>query len=277
MSIVLTDAAYTYHLAGGESIQALSPTTLSVSPGEFVAVVGANGSGKSTLAKLMNGLLFSTTGNVAIDGRSVMAGQNDLFARRTVGMVFQNPENQLVATIVEDDVAFGPENLGVPREEIRRRVDEALKKVSMTEYAHADPHSLSAGQRQRVAIAGMMAMRPRYMVLDEPTALLDPQGRREVLAVIAELRERETIGVAYITHIIEEVVAADKVLVLKDGRVIASGPPREVLVDQALMERASLYSPKAGRLASALAGEGIGISPDLITDEEVADAICSSS
>jgi len=275
MTIELKEAAYTYKLSGGQEVPALSPTSLTVAPGEFVAVVGANGSGKSTLAKLLNGLLFPTAGSVNIDDRDIGPGQNDLFARRTVGMVFQNPDNQLVATVVEDDVAFGPENQGVPRDEMRVRVDEALKKVEMTEHALADPHTLSAGQRQRVAIAGVLAMRPRYMVLDEPTSLLDPRGRREVLAVLEELRDREAIGVVYITHIIEEVVRADKVLVLKDGVVLRAGPPRELLADEELMREASLYSPKPNRLARALADEKVKIAIDVMTDEEVADALCS--
>ena len=277
MPIKLESASYSYRLPGGQEIQALKPTSLIVEPGEFVAIIGANGSGKSTLAKLMNGLLVPTSGTVTVEGRPTSIEENRLFARRTVGMVFQNPDNQLIATIVEDDVAFGPENLGIPPEEIRARVDKALAAVDMSDFPAFDPHYLSAGQRQKVAIAGILAMEPRYMVLDEPTSMLDPAGRREVLATLADLRRDKAIGVVYITHIVEEAASADRVVVLSDGRVTAAGPPRDILSDEALMIEASLYVTRASELAHSLAAKGIPISTKLITPEEVVEALCSLS
>lgn len=253
----------------------MSPTTFCVTPGEFVAIVGANGSGKSTLAKLMNGLLAPTTGQVMVDGCPTTGIENAQSARRTVGMVFQNPDNQLVATIVEDDVAFGPENLGVPPERIRERVDEALRAVGMYEHRSSDPHYLSAGQRQKVAIAGILAMAPKYVVLDEPTSMLDPAGRRDVLRTLAALRRERDIGVVLITHAIEEAAGAGRVIVLRKGRVIADGSPHEVLTDEKQMAEASLYATKANRLARRLAARGVAVSPGLITIEEVAQALCS--
>ncbi len=277
MSIELRDTSFKYRLSGGEEIEALAPTSLAVEPGAFVAVVGANGSGKSTMAKLMNGLLFATSGEVWVNGRRISAGQNDLFARRTVGLVFQNPDNQLVANVVEDEVAFGPENLGVERSEIRRRVDEALAAVGMTKEARRDPHQLSAGQRQRVAIAGALAMHPDYLVLDEPTSLLDPAGRREVLAVVDEVRRSRSVGVVHITHIVEEAVSADSVVVMDKGTMLAVGPPKSLLSDEDLMAEASLDVPKAYRLAKRLREAGLPVPRCALTPEEVVSALCSSS
>jgi energy-coupling factor transport system ATP-binding protein len=275
MSIELRNAAFSYFLPDGTEIPALKPTSLSLGPREFVAVVGANGSGKSTLGKLLNGLLVPTIGEVIVNGRSTDEPMNLLPVRRTVGMVFQNPDNQLVATVVEDDVAFGPENLGVPTEEIRERVDQALKQVGLAHWPRRDPHHLSAGQRQKVAIAGVLAMRPLYMVLDEPTSMLDPLGRREVLATLAELRSGEPIGIVYITHVVEEAAEADRVIVLREGLVLADGPPRDVLSDERLMSDASLYATKASRIAHRLAENNVPLSKSLLTVEEVAGAICS--
>lgn len=275
MSIELTGAAYSYKLADGERAAALEPTDLTIAPGEFVAVVGANGSGKTTLAKLMNGLIFTTAGTVTIDGRNIASRENDIFARRSVGMVFQNPDNQLVATIVEDDVAFGPENLGVPTREIRERVDAALAEVGLPDLARSDPHNLSAGQRQKVAIAGVLAMRPRYIVFDEPTSLLDPTGRAGVLEIVRRLRRETSMGLVYITHIMEEVAAADRVIVMSEGAIIADGAPRRILADTDLLERASLGAPKPAQLARRLSSRGLSLPRDLITEEEVAHALCS--
>ncbi len=277
MSIELRDASFKYRLAGGEEIEALARTSLTVEPGAFVAVVGANGSGKSTLAKLMNGLLFATFGEVWVEGRRIDRRHNDLFARRTVGLVFQNPDNQLVANVVEDDVAFGPENLGTDRSEIRARVDEALAAVGMSEEARCDPHRLSVGQRQKVAIAGVLAMHPNYLVLDEPTSLLDPRGRRDVLAVIDDLRRRRSMGVVHITHIVEEAVPADIVVVMDKGTVLAVGPPDRLLTDEALMAKASLDVPKAYRLARRLQEAGLPVPHSPLTSKEVVSALCSSS
>ncbi len=267
--------SYSYQLAGGDRLEAVAPTTLTIEPGEFVAVIGANGSGKSTLAKLMNGLLAPSAGSVRVDGLSTADPAEIIRARRVVGMVFQNPDNQLIATIVEDDVAFGPENIGLPTEEIRSRVDEALKAVGMYEFRRHDPHYLSAGQRQKIAVAGILAMRPRYMIMDEPTAMLDPMGRRGILATLADLRRDQAIGVVYITHVIEEAAGADRVIVLKKGRVLAEGPPRDILSDEPLMKEASLYTTRANKLAHRLAAAGVPLSPRLITAEEVAEALCA--
>ncbi|MDP1808851.1 MAG: energy-coupling factor transporter ATPase [Actinomycetota bacterium] len=277
MSIELNDASFTYTLANGEAIKALAPTMLTVEPGESVAVVGSNGSGKSTLAKLMNGLLAPTTGSVTVDGLSTANAGEMLLARRTVGMVFQNPDNQLIATIVEDDVAFGPENLGLPQAEIRARVDESLKVVGMYEYRRHDPHYLSAGQRQKIAIAGILAMRPRYMIMDEPTSMLDPAGRRDVLATLADLRRDRSVAVVHITHVIEEAAHADRVIVLKRGRILAAGKPGAILSDEILMVEAGLYITRASQLAHRLAAKGVPVASGLITAEEVAEALCSLS
>lgn len=274
MSIELKDASFKYRLAGGEEIEALTQTSLTVERGAFVAVVGANGSGKSTLAKLMNGLLFATSGEVRLDGRRIAKRHNDLFARRTVGLVFQNPDNQLVANVVEDDVAFGPENLGIERSEIRARVDEALAAVGMSAEALRDPHRLSVGQRQKVAIAGALAMRPNYLVLDEPTSLLDPRGRRDVLDVIDDLRRCRSIGVVHITHIVEEAVPADLVVVMDQGAILAVGQPDRLLADEALMTKASLDVPKACRLARRLRQAGLPVPRSPLTSKEVVSALC---
>ncbi len=275
MSINLNAASFSYLLPKGRVIKAIQPTTLSIQPGEFVAVIGANGSGKSTLAKLLNGLLLPTNGEVLIDGHNTKDADNKVFARRRVGLVFQNPDNQLTATIVEDDVAFGPENLGLPPEEIRARVDRALKTVGMTEHKDEDPHNLSAGQRQKIAVAGILAMEPKYLVMDEPTSMLDPVGRRAILETLSELRQKSSIGIVYITHIIEETVEADRILVMTEGKIIANGPPREILTDESLMESASLYMTRPTDLARRLAKQGIPVSKDIITVEEVVKELCS--
>ncbi|HEB13167.1 MAG TPA: ATP-binding cassette domain-containing protein [Actinobacteria bacterium] len=232
-------------------------------------------SGKSTLAKLLNGLLIPTTGTVEIDGRDTRDPANALFARRTVGLVFQNPDNQLVATIVEDDVAFGPENLGLPPDQIRDRVNESLRMVDMLEHKDEDPHNLSAGQRQKVAVAGILAMRPKYLVMDEPTSMLDPLGRHEILKTLKALRQSMSIGVIYITHIIEEAAEADRVLAMNGGKVEACGPPHKILSDQRLMERTSLYQTRPNILAKSLAEKGFPVNPTLLTVEEVVKELCS--
>lgn len=275
MSINLNAASFSYLLPKGRVIKAILPTTLSIQPGEFVAVVGANGSGKSTLAKLLNGLLLPTNGEVLIDGHNTKDADNKIFAPRQVGLVFQNPDNQLTATIVEDDVAFGPENLGIPPEEIRARVDRALKTVGMTEFKDKDPHNLSAGQRQKIAVAGILAMEPKYLVMDEPTSMLDPVGRRDILETLSELRQKSPIGIVYITHIIEEIVEADRILVMTEGKITAIGAPREILTDESLMEMASLYITRPTELARRLAKKGVPVSRDLITVEEVVKELCS--
>lgn len=274
MAIELNEASFSYSIGGNEQIKALAPTTLAIQPGESVALVGANGSGKSTLAKIMNGLLTPTTGSVSIDGLDTAKREEAVQVHRMVGMVFQNPENQIVATIVEDDVAFGPENCGLPPADIRIRVDESLKAVGMHEYRRHDPNCLSAGQRQKIAIAGILALEPRYMIMDEPTSRLDPRGCREVAKILEKLRKERGIAVVLITHVVEAAAKADRVIMLREGSVIADGEPRALLTDELLMAEAGLSTTLATRLACRLAANGVSISPALITAEEVGEALC---
>ena len=274
MSIELQDAGYSYTLAGGDDVTALMPTTVAFNQGEFAVVVGANGSGKTTLAKLLNGTLVPTTGRVRIDGREIIAGAN-IFAKQRVGLVWQNPQTQIVSMVVEEDVAFAPENLGVEPAEIEERVRRALDAVGLSGYARRDPGLLSAGERQRVAIAGILAMEPEYMVLDEPTSLLDPAGRAEVLQVLRVLRAAGKIGIIYITHRIEDALSADRLIMLGDGAILASGDPGRIISDERLMESASMTPPPANRLARSLAKKDVPISTDLLTAGEVARALCS--
>ena len=246
--------------------------------GEYVAVLGHNGSGKSTFAKLLNGILEPESGELTVAGTDLASpdiSDDEIYAlRRRVGMVFQNPDNQLVATIVEDDVAFGPENLGVPSAEIRRRVDDALATVGMSEYAKHEPHRLSGGQKQRVAIAGLIAMMPDCMIFDESTAMLDPAGRREVIETFEKLNREQGITVLTITHYMNEAARADRVIVIDDGRVLADGTPREIFADPGRLIAAGLDVPQCTSLVHALRGEGIALEGDPITPEECAELIC---
>ncbi len=212
-----------------ESIStALDHVDLDVKPGEFIAILGHNGSGKSTLAKHINALLTPTEGSLWVDGKDVSEEENVLAVRQTAGMVFQNPDNQIIASVVEEDVGFGPENIGVPPEEIWQRVEESLKSVGMLKYRHHSPIKLSGGQKQRVAIAGVVAMQPKCIVLDEPTAMLDPNGRKEVIRTAHELNEKKGVTIILITHYMEEVVDADRVFVMDEGKIDLQGPPREI-------------------------------------------------
>ena len=213
---------------GGDEVSALRDVHFSVEPGEFVAILGHNGSGKSTLAKHMNAILTPTEGTMWVNGRDTKEPDNLWEVRQSAGMVFQNPDNQIIGNIVEEDVGFGPENMGIPTDEIWKRVDESLEAVGMTAYRMKSPNKLSGGQKQRVAIAGVMAMRPQCIVLDEPTAMLDPNGRREVVKTVHELNRQEGITVVLITHYMEEVIHADRVIVMDDGRVVMDGTPREI-------------------------------------------------
>lgn len=252
---------------------ALLDIDLSIERGEFIGIVGANGSGKSTLAKLLNVLLVPDEGEVYIDGKLSSNPDNTWEIRQNVGLVFQNPDNQLVATLVEDDVAFGPENLALPSAQIRKRVDTALAQVNMEGYQSHPPHKLSGGQKQRVAIAGIIAMLPDCLVLDEPTAMLDPQGRREVLQTVKRLNRDENITVVYITHFMEEVVAADRIVVMDSGKILSVSPPSEVFSDSQLIAEAGLEVPPAVELAAELRTEGIDI-PQVLTPEGLVDALC---
>ena len=246
---------------------------LDIYQGSFVALVGHNGCGKSTLAKHLNGILLPAMGKVEVFGLDTANKANIFEIRKQVGMVFQNPDNQLVATVVEEDVAFGPENLGLPREEIRRRVDEALSTVGMTEYAHHAPHKLSGGQKQRVAIAGIIAMKPDVIILDEATAMLDPIGRREVLDIIEKLNREENITIINITHYMEEAARADRVIVINDGRLCLDGSAKDIFSKVDFLHSIGLEAPQGTELIHSLISKGYRLPKDAISEDECFDAI----
>ena len=258
-------------------IPALSDVNISIAAGEYVAILGHNGSGKSTLAKLINMIFTPTVGKIYIDGIDITSetfSEDDIFdVRRKVGMVFQNPDNQLVATVVEEDVAFGPENLGLSREEIRKRVDESLAVVGMTEYARHAPHKLSGGQKQRVAIAGIIAMKPRVIIFDESTAMLDPQGRRDVVEIMERLNREEGITVLNITHYMEEAARADRVIVINDGSIALDGTPREVFSNVEQLRKMGLDAPQGNELILELKKAGLNISGDSLTEAECVETL----
>lgn len=253
--------------------RAIDGVSLQIEAGSFVAILGHNGSGKSTLAKTLNGILLPSGGTVLISGMNTADDANLLNIRREVGMVFQNPDNQIIANLVEDDVGFGPENLGVPTEEIWQRVDAALKAVGMTAFRLKSPNHLSGGQKQRVAIAGVMAMHPKCIVLDEPTAMLDPNGRKEVIRTVTELNRSEGVTVVLITHYMEEVIGADRLVVMDDGKVIMDGTPREVFARVEELKRLRLDVPQATELAYELKQCGVSLPDSVLTMEELAEAI----
>lgn len=257
----------------GEKNRVLKGIDLTVKKGEFLAVLGHNGSGKSTLAKHFNGILMPTEGRVTVDGIDTRDEGRLFDLRRRVGMVFQNPDNQMVATIVEEDVAFAPENLGVPRDEIRRRVDRALETVGMSDFKRHAPHMLSGGQKQRVAIAGVLAMEPEILVMDEPTAMLDPIGRFEVLETVKRLNREQGMTVALITHYMDEAVQADRVVVVDSGRIAMEGTPRQVFPCVEELVKLGLDVPQSTYLAYMLNREGINIDSSVLDDKECADAI----
>ena len=246
---------------------------LTIPAGEFAAVLGHNGSGKSTLAKHFNAILLPTEGDVVVCGINTKDEDRLFDIRQQVGMVFQNPDNQIVATIVEEDVAFALENLGVPPEEIRRRVDEALKAVDMYEYREHAPHQLSGGQKQRVAIAGILAMRPDFIILDEPTAMLDPQGRREVLQTVKELNRDFGTTVVLITHYMDEAVQAGRVVVIDDGRILRDGTPKEVFTQVELLKSVGLDVPQVTELVYELRKAGVDLPLDILTEDECYEAL----
>ena len=257
----------------GDDQESLCGIDLDIAAGSFVAVLGHNGSGKSTLAKHMNAILVPDEGQVLIDGIDTADEERVIDVRRTVGMVFQNPDNQIVANVVEDDVAFAPENLGVPPKEIRRRVDEALKQVDMYDFRMHAPHLLSGGQKQRVAIAGVIAMQPRIIVLDEPTAMLDPQGRAEVIGTITKLCRENGMTVVLITHHMDECVGADRLIVMSNGHIVADGTPKDVFADVALMDREGLSVPATVRLVHELRDAGWALPEDELDVEDCADEL----
>lgn len=266
--------SHTYQDESGNVVYALDDVSLAIRKGEFVSIIGTNGSGKSTLAKHFNVLLTPSKGTVTVLGMDTKDPKNLWDIRQHVGMVFQNPDNQIVAAVVEEDVAFGPENLGVEPSEIRRRVDEALASVNMTEYALHSPGLLSGGQKQRIAIAGVLAMKPDCIVLDEPTAMLDPVGRKEVLETVHRLNKEEGITIVYITHFMEEAVTSNRVVVMKNGKLLHDGTPREIFSQVPMLKELGLDVPVAAEVAAKLRLDGVSLSNEIITEEELGDQLC---
>ena len=255
-------------------IRAVDEVDLDIERGDFIAVLGHNGSGKSTLAKHMNAILYPTEGTLFVDGKDTSDLENMWDIRQTTGMVFQNPDNQIIGTVVEEDVGFGPENMGVPTNEIWARVEESLKAVGMYKYRKHSPNKLSGGQKQRVAIAGVVAMHPKCIVLDEPTAMLDPSGRREVLRAVRALNDVEKITVILITHYMEEVIHANKVFVMDEGKIVMRGTPREIFSKVEELKRIRLGVPQATLLAYELKREGIPLPDGILSAEELVEALC---
>lgn len=266
--------SHTFETEEGKTFDALKDVTAQIKKGEFTAIIGTNGSGKSTLARHLNALLLPTEGELIVEGMRTSDAGRVWDIRQKVGMVFQNPDNQLVAAVVEEDVAFGPENLGVPPEEIRERVDLALEKVGMTSYRKQAPSMLSGGQKQRVAIAGVLAMKPDCIVLDEPTAMLDPKGRKDVMDTIHELNKKEGITIVLITHFMEEAVTADHILVIDKGVLKMEGTPREIFSQADKVTEIGLDVPVPADLARRLRKKGMAVSEKCMTDEELGEALC---
>ena len=273
--VICNELVYKYPQSEDEQTKvAIDGLNLEVSKGEFLVVLGHNGSGKSTFAKHVNALLIPTEGAVYVDGLKTSVEDNLWNIRTVAGMVFQNPDNQIVATIVEEDVAFGPENLGVDPKEIRKRVDEALKNVQMYEYKKHAPHLLSGGQKQRVAIAGILAMMPKCIVFDEPTAMLDPYGRKEVIRVIKDINKTHGITIILITHNMEEAVEADRIVVMDSGKVVMEGNPKEIFKNVPIMKKIGLDVPQVTELAYELKQNGVNIETDILTINEMVNALC---
>lgn len=272
--IEIEDLCFAYPSERGERRMALDHVNLSIEEGEFVAMLGTNGSGKSTLAKHLNAILLPTSGVCRVAGIDTRQAERLWDIRQTVGMVFQNPDNQIIAAIVEDDVAFGPENLGIHSDEICRRVDEALISVDMASLRGFAPHLLSGGQKQRVAIAGTLAMKTKCLVLDEPTAMLDPIGRKEVLDTVRRLHQESGITVVYITHFMEEAAAAERVVVMENGKVAEDGSPKEIFSRVDAMRKRGLDVPLAAEVAWKLRKQGIRLPEDIVTSEDLVVALC---
>jgi len=256
-------------------IKVINGVSLSVEKGEYVAIIGHNGSGKSTLAKLFNGLIKPDEGEIVVDGLSILDKKNDFEIRKRVGVVFQDPDNQLVASIVEDDVAFGPENLGIPRKEIGERIDYALNAVGMQEYRHSSPMHLSGGQKQRIAIAGVLALKPEILVLDESTAMLDPKGRKEVLDTVRELNAVHGVTVITITHYMDEILDADRVIVMQNGKIAMEGTPRRIFSEKEKIKKLGLELPLAMRISEELISRGLPLKEGILTREDLAEELCS--
>lgn len=256
------------------SNRALENVNFEVKKGEFVGIIGHNGSGKSTLSKLLNAILLPTEGDIEIKGMNTKDPEKTWDIRQTAGMVFQNPDNQLVATIVEDDVAFGPENLGVPPKEIRERVDNCLEIVGMSDFKKSEPNNLSGGQKQRVAIAGILAMEPECIILDEPTAMLDPNGRKEVIKTIKKLNKEKEMTILHVTHFMDELVDADRIIVMDNGKIVMEGKPKEIFSQVDKLKEIGLDVPPMTALSHELREIGFDLPDDLLTVEETAEAIC---
>lgn len=273
--IKFNSVTFRYDAVDGEEDAApvIENFNVEIEEGSFTAVLGHNGSGKSTVAKLINGLLVPDAGTVTVNGMETSDSSKTVDIRRTVGMVFQNPDNQIVSTIVEDDVAFGPENLGVPPEQIRKDVDDALKAVGMYDFRLKEPHKLSGGQKQRVAIAGVLAMKTRCIVMDEPTAMLDPRGRKEVVDTVLRLNKELGITVVYITHYMDEAVLADRVIVMDNGKTVFDDVPRKVFTNVEKLKKIGLDVPQATELAYRLRQKGLNVPPDVLNEEECAREI----
>lgn len=273
--IEVKDLVYTYSKEQGDDnlCPAIDHVSIEIKRGEYISIAGSNGSGKSTFARCLNGLLLPTEGEILVDGMDT--NDDDLIwdIRKKIGMVFQNPDNQIVSSMVEDEVAFGPENIGIENPELRKRVDNALKSVGMYEYRNREAHKLSGGQKQRIAIAGAVAMRPDCIVFDEPTAMLDPKGRSQVMKVIRELND-QGITIILITHFMEEVAEADRVLVMKSGKLLADSVPEDVFADTNLIESAGLEIPAAVLLRNELIENGINLSHEVINKDDLVDALC---
>ena len=275
--ISVKNLSYAYEEDDGRKVQVLKDLSMDIMRGEFVAVLGHNGSGKSTLARILNMILFADSGKVVIDGKEIdpeaITDKEIIELRKKIGMVFQNPDNQLVATIVEDDVAFGPENLGIPSAEIRERVDNALRELGMSEYAKHEPHRLSGGQKQRVAIAGILAMLPECIIFDESTAMLDPQGRQEVLSAIEKINKQKGITVIMITHYMDEAARADRVVVLDDGDLLFDGKPEEVFSHEKELLRVGLDVPQCTSLIYKLREAGFSLEGNCLNAESCAELL----
>ena len=272
--ISIQDVSYAYALANGEETHALRGVSLDIARGSFIAIIGHNGSGKSTLAKMLNGLLTPDAGKVTIMGMNTSDEALTWRIRQCAGLVFQNPDNQLVTTIVEEDVAFGPENLGVPPQEIRERVDHALASVGMQAFAKSAPHMLSGGQKQRVAIAGVLAMEPQILVLDESTAMLDPKGRAEVLQAVQNLRRERQMTVVWITHFMDEAAIADRVVVMDAGRIVMDDTPRVIFSRVSELEDIALDVPMASKIAQLLQEAGVDLGCMPVGMQDLAEAVC---
>ena len=283
MSMIKTDKLiYEYEKLDDEgnvigTQRAIDEVDLDIEPGQFIAILGHNGSGKSTLAKQMNAILTPTGGTMWVNGKDTKDEDNIWDVRQTAGMVFQNPDNQIIGTVVEEDVGFGPENLGVPTDEIWERVEKSLNQVGMIEYRHHSPNKLSGGQKQRVAIAGVIAMHPKCIVLDEPTAMLDPCGRKEVIRTVEELRKREHVTVILITHYMEEVVGADRVIVMDKGHVVMEWTPRSIFSRVEELKKYRLDVPQVTLLAHELQKKGVQLTDGILSTEELVEELCQSN